>query len=138
MLVADDNADMREYLLRLLEPRYAVQRSGDGAAALDAARAEPPDLVVSDVMMPGLDGLELLAALRGDPRTSRIPVVLLSARAGQEAAVEGLAAGADDYLVKPFSAAGAAGPRRARTCSWAAPAGPRRSGSPRWPTSRRR
>ena len=105
VLVADDNADMREYLARLLRPRYAVRVVSDGAAALAAIREEPPDLVVSDVMMPGLDGMELLAAVRADPRTARIPVLLLSARAGQEAAVEGLTAGADDYLVKPFSAA---------------------------------
>ena len=104
VLVADDNTDMREYLTRLLRPRYAVHAVGDGAAALDAARHDPPDLVLSDVMMPGLGGTELLAALRADPRTARVPVLLLSARAGQEAAVEGLAAGADDYLVKPFSA----------------------------------
>jgi PAS domain S-box-containing protein len=105
VLVADDNADMREYLTRLLRPRYAVRVVSDGAAALAAIREEPPDLVVSDVMMPGLDGMELVAAVRADPRTARIPVLLLSARAGQESAVEGLAAGADDYLVKPFSAA---------------------------------
>ncbi len=104
VLVADDNADMREYLLRLLAPHYSVASVSDGQAALDSALADPPDLVVSDVMMPGLDGMQLLAALRGDERTSRVPVVLLSARAGQQAAVEGLAAGADDYLVKPFSA----------------------------------
>jgi anti-anti-sigma factor len=104
VLVADDNADMREYLLRLLAPHYSVVSVSDGQAALESALADPPDLVVSDVMMPGLDGVQLLAALRGDDRTSRVPVVLLSARAGQAAAVEGLAAGADDYLVKPFSA----------------------------------
>jgi anti-anti-sigma factor len=95
---------MREYLHRLLSPHYAVRTVSDGHAARQAVLADPPDLVVSDVMMPGLDGMQLLAALRADPRTSRIPVLLLSARAGQEAAVEGLAAGADDYLVKPFSA----------------------------------
>ena len=104
VLVADDNADMREYLHRLLAPRYAVEVVPDGQAALEAALAAPPDLVVSDVMMPRLDGMELLAALRADARTARVPVLLLSARAGEEAAVEGLAAGADDYLVKPFSA----------------------------------
>ena len=104
VLVADDNTDMREYLSRLLRSRYAVQAVGDGAAALAAARQSPPDLVVSDVMMPGLGGMELLGALRADSRTARVPVLLLSARAGQAAAVEGLAAGADDYLVKPFSA----------------------------------
>ncbi|MGY1591960.1 SpoIIE family protein phosphatase [Geodermatophilus sp. SYSU D00708] len=104
VLVADDNADMREYVRRLLAPRYDVRVVADGRLALEAALADPPDLVVSDVMMPGMDGVQLLAALRADPRTARVPVVLLSARAGEEAAVEGLAAGADDYLVKPFSA----------------------------------
>jgi anti-anti-sigma factor len=104
VLVADDNADMRDYIVRLLAPVHEVRAVSDGRAALEAALADPPDLVVSDVMMPELDGLGLLGELRADPRTARVPVVLLSARAGQEAAVEGLAAGADDYLVKPFSA----------------------------------
>jgi anti-anti-sigma factor len=104
VLVADDNADMRDYLHRLLAPRYAVQVVADGRAALEAVHADPPDLVVSDVMMPELDGMALLGALRADPRTARVPVLLLSARAGQEAAVEGLASGADDYLTKPFTA----------------------------------
>jgi anti-anti-sigma factor len=104
VLVADDNADMRQYVRRLLAPRYDVRTAADGQEALEAALADPPDLVVSDVMMPRLDGKQLLAALRRDPRTARVPVLLLSARAGEEAAVEGLGAGADDYLVKPFSA----------------------------------
>ena len=104
VVVADDNADMRDYLKRLLSPRYRVEVVPDGQAALESVLADPPDLVVSDVMMPRLDGMALLARLRADPRTERVPVLLLSARAGQEAAVEGLAAGADDYLVKPFSA----------------------------------
>ncbi|WP_432907305.1 SpoIIE family protein phosphatase [Micromonospora matsumotoense] len=104
VLVADDNADMRDYLHRLLRSRYDVTAVGDGLAALARARADLPDLIVSDVMMPGLDGLELVAALRAEPRTMGVPVLLLSARAGQEAAVEGLEAGADDYLVKPFPA----------------------------------
>ncbi|MFE5396182.1 SpoIIE family protein phosphatase [Streptomyces sp. NPDC056568] len=106
VLVADDNADMREYLTRLLDGAgYEVDTADDGLAALEAVRADAPDLVISDVMMPGLDGLGLVAALRTDPRTVSVPVVLLSARAGQEASIEGLQAGADDYLVKPFAAA---------------------------------
>ena len=105
VLLADDNADMREYLERLLRPGYQVTAVTDGQRALNAARAHPPDLVISDVMMPELDGLELVGALRADPRTADVPVLLLSARAGQEAAIEGLGAGADDYLVKPFAAA---------------------------------
>ena len=105
ILLADDNADMREYLQRLLQGSYLVTAVGDGQAALDAIRAQPFDLVISDVMMPGLDGLQLVGALRADSHTPDLPVLLLSARAGQEAAIEGLEAGADDYLVKPFSAA---------------------------------
>ncbi|ROP41770.1 SpoIIE family protein phosphatase [Saccharothrix texasensis] len=106
VLVADDNADMREYLTRLLTGAgYDVHAVTDGVEALEAARARTPDLVVSDVMMPRLDGLSLVAALRTDPRTAAVPVLLLSARAGQEASIEGLEAGADDYLVKPFAAA---------------------------------
>ncbi|MGH3153495.1 MAG: SpoIIE family protein phosphatase, partial [Streptosporangiaceae bacterium] len=105
VLLADDNADMREYLERLLRPGYEVTTVTHGQAALEAARADPPDIVVSDVMMPRLSGLQLVAALRADLRTAEVPVLLLSARAGQEAAIEGLEAGADDYLVKPFSAA---------------------------------
>src|SRR4051794_8403747 len=104
VVVADDNADMRDYLHRLLTPRYRVQVVPDGQAALEAVLDDPPDLVISDVMMPRLDGMALLSQLRADPRTERVPVLLLSARAGQEAAVEGLSAGADDYLEKPFSA----------------------------------
>ena len=105
VLLADDNADMREYLQRLLRPGYEVTTVTDGQAALEAARANPPNIIISDVMMPRMGGLQLVAALRADLRTADVPVLLLSARAGQEAAIEGLEAGADDYLVKPFSAA---------------------------------
>ena len=103
VLIADDNADMRAHVARLLEPQFAVTAAVDGAAALEAALAEPPDLVLTDVMMPRLDGFSLLAALRAEERTRTIPVIIVSARAGEEAAVEGLGAGADDYLIKPFS-----------------------------------
>lgn len=106
VLIADDNADMRAYLTGLLRGAgYQVTAVADGREALDAVRAEVPELVVSDVMMPRLDGLGLVSALRTDPRTAALPVLLLSARAGQEASIEGLQAGADDYLVKPFAAA---------------------------------
>jgi signal transduction histidine kinase/CheY-like chemotaxis protein len=104
ILVADDNADLRAYLSRLLAPHYNVEAVVDGAAALQAARRCPPDLVLADVMMPELDGFELLHALHADPDLEALPVILLSARAGEEATLEGLAAGANDYLVKPFSA----------------------------------
>jgi signal transduction histidine kinase len=104
ILWADDNADMRDYVTRLLATSYDVHAAPDGEAALLSAFEQPPDLVLSDVMMPRLDGFGLLRALRAHERTKTVPVILLSARAGEEAAVEGLHAGADDYLVKPFSA----------------------------------
>ncbi|WP_242043284.1 ATP-binding protein [Leptolyngbya sp. FACHB-671] len=104
IFLVDDNADMRNYLHRILGEFYQVEIFTEGAAALNAARASTPDLVLSDVMMPGMDGFELLKQLRRDPQTREIPILLLSARAGEEAAVAGLNAGADDYLVKPFSA----------------------------------
>jgi PAS domain S-box-containing protein len=105
VLLVDDNTDMRAYVRRLLgDSGHVVEAVGDGHAALAAARRHTPDLVLTDVMMPGLDGFGLLAALRADPSLRGIPVILLSARAGEEARIEGLAAGADDYLIKPFSA----------------------------------
>jgi signal transduction histidine kinase/DNA-binding response OmpR family regulator len=104
ILVADDNADMRDYLSRLLSDRFQVIAVGDGRSALEAARRSRPDVIVSDVMMPVLDGFELLSALRAAEDTRKMPVILLSARAGEEARIEALEAGADDYLVKPFSA----------------------------------
>ena len=103
ILCVDDNADMRAYLSRLMRTRYDVETVADGDAALQAVHRRVPDLVVSDVMMPGLDGLELLRRLRQDPKTRMVPVVLLSARAGEESQVGGFELGADDYLVKPFS-----------------------------------
>jgi anti-anti-sigma factor len=105
VLVAEDNADLRRFLAGLLSPHYRVEVVSDGRTALQRARTQRPDLVLTDVMMPGLDGFALLAALRSHPATATTPVVMLSARAGEEAAIEGLAAGADDYLVKPFSSA---------------------------------
>jgi PAS domain S-box-containing protein len=104
VVLADDNADMRDYVRRLLAERYDVAAVPDGQAALDLIRAGRPDLVLSDVMMPGLDGFGLLGAIRADPQLRDLPVILLSARAGEEARAEGLDAGADDYLTKPFAA----------------------------------
>jgi signal transduction histidine kinase len=102
VLVADDNADMRQRIVRLLAEHYRTEVVPDGEAALAAARERPPDLILADVMMPRLDGFGLLRELRADPGTRGLPVIFLSARAGEEARVEGLDAGADDYLVKPF------------------------------------
>jgi len=104
ILLADDNADMREYVTRLLSARYHVEAVADGSAALSAIKRARPELVLSDVMMPNLDGFGLLRELRADPELADLPVILLSARAGNEASSEGLEAGADDYLVKPFAA----------------------------------
>src|SRR5580704_12555188 len=104
ILLVDDNADMRDYVRRLLSTRYDVQVAEDGEVALSAIEKRAPDLVLSDIMMPRLDGLGLLTRLRSNPRTSTRPVILLSARAGEEARVEGLQTGADDYLIKPFTA----------------------------------
>jgi PAS domain S-box-containing protein len=105
VLVVDDNADLRDYMRRILrQAGHEVSVAVDGQAALDAAREAPPDLIVSDVMMPRLDGFAMLRVLRDDPVLRETPVLLLSARAGEEARLGGLESGADDYLTKPFSA----------------------------------
>ena len=104
IVVAEDNADMRDYLRHLLRRSCDVVAATDGQAALDSIRRSRPDLVLSDVMMPGIDGFALLRAIRADPDLRDLPVILLSARAGEEARAEGLEIGADDYLIKPFAA----------------------------------
>jgi len=104
VLLADDNADMRSYVRDLLQPGYNVEAVADGEQALAAAQREAPDLIISDVMMPRLDGFGLLKAVRADPGLAGVPLIMLSARAGEEARIEGLGAGADDYVVKPFNA----------------------------------
>ncbi len=108
ILLADDNADMRAYIARLLKQNgYTVETVADGQAALEklrTAKAALPDLILTDVMMPRLDGFELLGEIRKDERSRQIPVIMLSARAGEESKIEGFEAGADDYLIKPFSA----------------------------------
>ena len=103
VLVVDDNSDMREYMSGLLR-EWDVTTAANGLEALEQARAEPPHLIVTDVMMPEIEGFALLRELRADPRTRAIPVLMVSARAGEEARVSGLDAGADDYIIKPFSA----------------------------------
>ncbi|WP_411282146.1 ATP-binding protein [Gemmatimonas sp.] len=104
VLVADDNADMRQYIGRILAPHFKVELVHDGASALASVRTHVPDLILTDVMMPRLDGFGLLKELRADPRTRGVPILMLSARAGEDSRVEGMEAGVDDYLVKPFSA----------------------------------
>src|SRR5215472_7523078 len=103
IVMADDNADMRRYLMHLLGDRYEVHAVADGRQALEATRQLRPALVLADVMMPRLDGFGLLRAIRDDSDLASTPVILVSARAGEESRVEGLQATADDYLVKPFT-----------------------------------
>ena len=104
ILLAEDNADMREYVRRLLqEDGYEVHTAKDGQEALSLTARNTYDLILSDVMMPSMDGMQLLQAIRRDPNLKTVPVVLLSARAGEEFRVQGMSAGADDYLTKPYS-----------------------------------
>jgi signal transduction histidine kinase/DNA-binding response OmpR family regulator len=103
VLVVDDNTDMRQYIVRTLGLHYRIEAVPDGEAALAAAFRKTPDLVLTDIMMPRLDGFGLLKALRADPRTNGVPVIMLTARAGEESRIKGLQQGVDDYLVKPFS-----------------------------------
>ena len=104
ILLADDNADMREYVTGLLGRRFQIISAENGKVALAEARRTLPDLFLTDVMMPEMDGFALVAELRRDPATRAIPIIMLSARAGEEARIDGVNAGADDYLTKPFSA----------------------------------
>lgn len=104
ILLAEDNADMRGYIARLLGRHYQIEAVADGNAALAAIRAHPPDLVLTDVIMLGMNGIELVRSIRNDSRMQALPVIILSASATEEARIEGIQAGANDYLVKPFSA----------------------------------
>lgn len=104
ILIVDDNADMRQYIMRLLKTSYQVESASNGREALDKIQLERPALIICDIMMPVMDGIELLGILRHRVDTSTTPVILLSARAGEEAKIEGYNFGADDYLIKPFSA----------------------------------
>ena len=131
VLVVDDNADMRAYLVRLLSPHWTVRTATNGREALDSVAGTRPDLVLTDVMMPGVDGFGLLRALRADPATRSVPVVMLTARAGQEAAVEGFDAGVDDYLAKPFESAELVARLRAVLDRVAGPPGRGRPGATR-------
>ena len=103
VLIVEDNADMRTYLWNQLSEDYDIQEAENGEEALDRARVESPDLVLSDVMMPDVDGVELCRRLKDDDALRDMPVLLLTAKAGEEAEVEGLDAGADAYVEKPFS-----------------------------------
>ena len=104
VLVVDDSADLRTYIGGLLRPHYRVLTAEDGQDALRAMRTVRPDIVLSDVMMPRMTGIEMVRALRAVPDTVNLPVILLSARTGEDATIDGLDAGSDDYLTKPFTA----------------------------------
>ena len=104
MLIVEDNADLRTVIADEFREEYRVIFAEDGVEALERATREVPHVIVSDVMMPRMDGFELVAQIRSDPRTSHIPIVLLTARAERDSKIAGLAQGADDYLVKPFDA----------------------------------
>jgi signal transduction histidine kinase len=104
VLLADDNADMRDYVGRLLSQHYHLITATNGEEAFAKMLSHRPDLLLTDIMMPRLDGFGLLRKIRNQPDLKGTPVIFLSARAGEESKVEGLEAGADDYLVKPFSA----------------------------------
>ncbi|TWW00382.1 ATP-binding protein [Chitinophaga pinensis] len=104
ILIVDDNADMRDYLHRLLEKHYYIETAANGKLALEKIDTHQPELIISDVMMPEMDGIELLHHVKHNPVTHSLPVILVSARAGEEATIEGYDIGADDYLTKPFSA----------------------------------
>lgn len=102
VVLVDDNADMRHYLERVLRPHYRLALAKDGAEALELTKRVRPDLIVTDGMMPRMSGYDLLKAVRGDQTLLSIPVILLTARAGTDARIESLEAGADDYIAKPF------------------------------------
>jgi CheY-like chemotaxis protein len=103
ILVVDDNPDMRQYLKNILGRNFTVVTANNGSDALQIIQEQAPQLVVSDVMMPVMDGIQLLKAIKENKKYERIPVILLTARAGEESRIEGYQIGADDYLVKPFS-----------------------------------
>ena len=104
IVVADDDSDIRDLVVfKLRQAGHDVHAVEDGAAAVEACQAVPPDLVVLDGMMPGMGGLDATRALRPDPRLARVPVILLTARAQESDIEQGFGAGADDYVVKPFS-----------------------------------
>ncbi|MFC2155405.1 ATP-binding protein [Acidobacteriota bacterium] len=103
ILIVEDNVEMRYYLRGVLETSYRVEEAKNGGEGIKKARKIIPDLIISDVMMPGIDGCELCGVLKKDIKTSHIPIILLTAKASEESIVAGLETGADDYIIKPFS-----------------------------------
>lgn len=104
VLIVDDNADMRGYIKGLMQTQFHVVTARNGKEALEVIQNDRPDIILSDIMMPVMDGVQLMKAIKANPDLNRLPIILVSARAGEEARIEGYETGADDYLVKPFSA----------------------------------
>ena len=104
LLIVEDNDDLRQFLVSILQSDYDVMQASNGREGLDKAQAEQPDFILTDVMMPEMDGLEMVHRIKADPDISHIPIVILSAKASMDDRLEGLKAGVNDYITKPFSA----------------------------------